>query len=113
MRVESSVAAADDHRPVRRYRSHSKERWAIVAAAVLGTLAAPACARPKSIFTDTIADMTYVELETAARQGAIALWALGSIEEHGPHLPLATDVYIPSEQLRLVRGRSPGKGFAA
>lgn len=54
----------------------------------------------RSILAGTIAEMTYVELETAARDGAVALWALGAIEEHGPHLPLATDVYVPTAQLR-------------
>jgi creatinine amidohydrolase len=52
-----------------------------------------------------MAEMTYVELESAARSGAVALWALGAIEEHGPHLPLATDVYVPSAQLLQVRQR--------
>jgi creatinine amidohydrolase len=57
----------------------------------------------RSVLSGTIAEMTYVELETAARNGAVALWALGSIEEHGPHLPLATDVYVPTAQLRLAQ----------
>jgi creatinine amidohydrolase len=54
----------------------------------------------RSVLSGTIAEMTYVELETAARGGAVALWALGAIEEHGPHLPLGTDVYVPTAQLR-------------
>jgi len=57
----------------------------------------------RSILSGTMAEMTYPELETAARDGAVALWALGSIEEHGPHLPLATDVYVPTAQLRLTQ----------
>lgn len=58
---------------------------------------------PTSIFKDTMAEISYVDLEKAAKGGAIALWALGSIEEHGPHLPLGTDAYIASAQLRSVR----------
>jgi creatinine amidohydrolase len=54
----------------------------------------------RSVLSGTLAEMTYVELEAAARDGAVALWALGAIEEHGPHLPLATDVYVPTAQLR-------------
>jgi creatinine amidohydrolase len=54
----------------------------------------------RSVLSGTMAEMTYVELAAAARNGAVALWALGSIEEHGPHLPLATDVYVPTAQLR-------------
>jgi creatinine amidohydrolase len=56
-----------------------------------------------SIFHDTMADMTYPEVAEAARQGASVLWGLGVIEEHGPHLPLATDVYIPYALLRQTR----------
>ena len=56
-----------------------------------------------SIFKDTIADMTYPEVEEAVRDGAVALWALGVIEQHGPHLPLATDVYVPMARLRRAR----------
>jgi creatinine amidohydrolase len=52
-----------------------------------------------SVFADTMADMTYPELEQAVSQGAVVLWALGVIEQHGPHLPLATDVYVPSATL--------------
>ena len=63
-----------------------------------------------SIFDDTIADMTYTELEEAIRQQAVALWALGVIEEHGPHLPLATDVYLPSATLRQVRQQLAAQG---
>lgn len=54
----------------------------------------------RSVLSGTIAEMTYPELDAAARNGAVALWALGAIEEHGPHLPLGTDVYVPTAQLR-------------
>ena len=62
-----------------------------------------AFASTPSVFAGTMADMTYVELEQAIDSGAVALWAIGAIEEHGPHLPLATDVYIPSAQLLHVQ----------
>lgn len=64
----------------------------------------PSLARePVSMLKDTMAESTYIDVEQAAQRGAIALWALGSIEEHGPHLPLGTDGYIASAQLRTVR----------
>jgi creatinine amidohydrolase len=66
-----------------------------------------------SVFDDTIADMTYTELEEAIANGAVALWALGVIEEHGPHLPLATDVYLPSATLRQVRQLLAAQGQQA
>jgi creatinine amidohydrolase len=63
-----------------------------------------------SVFAGTMADMTYTEVEAAARAGAIVLWGLGVIEEHGPHLPLGTDVYIPSAVLREVRALLTERG---
>jgi creatinine amidohydrolase len=66
-----------------------------------------------SIFEDTMADMTYPEVEQAARDGAVVLWGLGVIEEHGPHLPLGTDVYLPSATLRLARRRLEARGIRA
>ncbi|RJF69377.1 creatininase family protein [Rhodopseudomonas palustris] len=56
-----------------------------------------------SIFRDTMADMTFPEIARAAERRAVVLWGLGVIEQHGPHLPLGTDVYMPSELLRRVR----------
>jgi creatinine amidohydrolase len=56
-----------------------------------------------SIFHETMADMTYPEIEQAARDGAVVLWGLGVIEEHGPHLPLGTDVYLPYAILKRAR----------
>lgn len=67
-----------------------------VAAILLSTT--PANAEPDA-FTGTAANMTSPELDAAAKRGAVVLWALGAIEQHGPHLPLATDVYIPQAQL--------------
>src|SRR5262249_3140592 len=46
-----------------------------------------------SILHETMADMTYPEVETAAKQNTVVLWPMGVIEEHGPHLPLGTDIY--------------------
>jgi creatinine amidohydrolase/Fe(II)-dependent formamide hydrolase-like protein len=46
-----------------------------------------------SIFHETMADMTYPEIEAAAKRHAILLWPMGVIEEHGPQLPLGTDIY--------------------
>lgn len=56
-----------------------------------------------SIFRETMADMTYPEIERAARDGAVVLWALGVIEQHGPHLPLGTDIYVPAAILAEAR----------
>src|SRR5687768_14194268 len=66
-----------------------------------------------SVFAGTMADMTYVELDKAIDDGAVALWAIGAIEEHGPHLPLATDVYVPTAQLLQVQRRLADKRIAS
>jgi creatinine amidohydrolase len=63
-----------------------------------------------SIFKDTMADMTFPDLARAAAGRAVVLWGLGVIEQHGPHLPLGTDVYMPSELLRRVRKLLAEKG---
>jgi len=66
-----------------------------------------------SIFHDTMADMTYPEVRDAAGQGAVVLWGFGVIEQHGPHLPLATDVYMPTVLLRRVKALLREKGLAS
>ena len=57
--------------------------------------------------------MTWLEVERAARNGAVVLWGLGVIEEHGPHLPLGTDVYLPYATLKLTRRRLAERGVEA
>ncbi|HEU4389641.1 MAG TPA: creatininase family protein [Blastocatellia bacterium] len=48
-------------------------------------------------------EMTFPELESAAGKTGIVLLPIGSIEEHGPHLPLATDSIIATSQLLEVQ----------
>lgn len=66
-----------------------------------------------SVFHETMADMTYPEVADAAARGAVVLWGLGVIEQHGPHLPLATDVYMPYALLRRVRQLLAARGVAS
>jgi creatinine amidohydrolase len=47
-----------------------------------------------SIFDETMVDMTWPEIEKAASEGAIVLLPVGIIEEHGPHMGEAVDIYI-------------------
>ncbi|WP_166459490.1 creatininase family protein [Amycolatopsis pithecellobii] len=52
--------------------------------------------------------MTSPEVETALAAGKrSALIAVGAIEQHGPHLPLATDTLIATETARRVAERMP------
>ena len=56
-----------------------------------------------NIFEETMAHMSYVQIEEAAREGTIVLFPTGVIEEHGPHLPVAVDVYGAYLQSRAVK----------
>jgi len=64
-----------------------------------------------NIFEETMAHMTYVQIEEAAREGSIVLFPVGVIEEHGPHLPLAVDVYGSYLQSRMVKSELERKGI--
>ncbi|NNM75165.1 creatininase family protein [Enterovirga aerilata] len=64
-------------------------------------------------FAETMAEMTWQEADAAAKSGASVLWAFGVIEQHGPHLPLGTDVYIPSAVLRRARQILAERGHQA
>ncbi len=47
-----------------------------------------------SIFTDTMVEMTWIEVKQSAADGAIILFPVGIIEAHGPHMDLSPDVYL-------------------
>jgi creatinine amidohydrolase len=64
-----------------------------------------------NIFEETMAHMTYVQIEEAAREGTLVLFPIGVIEEHGPHLPLAVDVYGSYLQSRMVKSELERKGI--
>jgi creatinine amidohydrolase len=46
-----------------------------------------------SVFTDTMVDLPWPQVEAAAKRGAAVLLPVGIIEEHGPHLGLGVDTY--------------------
>lgn len=56
-----------------------------------------------SVFQDTMADMTYPQIEEAAKKDLPVLFPVGVIEEHGPHLCLGTDTYLAFHLCQLVR----------
>lgn len=53
-------------------------------------------------------DLTWPEAEQLGRDGAIGLVTLASLEQHGPHLPLATDALLGEHLARGVADRLPG-----
>src|SRR5512135_3367460 len=64
-----------------------------------------------NIFEETMAHMTYVQIEEAAREGTLVIFPVGVIEEHGPHLPLAVDTYGAYLQAKLIKGELEKKGI--
>jgi creatinine amidohydrolase len=64
-----------------------------------------------SIFDGTIVDMTWPEVEKAANDGAIMLVPVGVIEQHGPHLPLGTDIYAAYLMASLIRSELDKSGI--
>lgn len=101
--------------------SLSRKGWLFATLAagflVAGGIGAQAAGDPPrshpDIFAGTIAEMTWPEVEKAAQEGAVLLWALGVIEQHGPHLPTGTDVYVPQARLREVQRLLAAKGMRA
>ncbi len=69
--------------------------------------------RGYSIFDGTMADMTFPEIEKAAREKAVVIFPIGVIEEHGPHLPLATDTYEGYVKAKLLKGELAQRGIQA
>lgn len=56
-----------------------------------------------NIFESTMAEMNYVDIEKLGKQKAVVLFPIGVIEEHGPHLPLASDILWSSHICKLVK----------
>lgn len=52
-------------------------------------------------------ELTWPEVREAVAQQRVAVLPVGTIEQHGPHLPLATDVITCSEIARLAVERMP------
>jgi hypothetical protein len=55
-----------------------------------------------SIFDGTMVDMSMPAVEQAAKDHAAILWPMGVIEEHGPALPLGTDIYQSYARMKRV-----------
>lgn len=56
-----------------------------------------------SIFSETMADMTYQQIEDAAERKLPVLFPIAVIEEHGPHMCLGTDTYLAYNLARDVK----------
>jgi creatinine amidohydrolase len=56
--------------------------------------------------TVKLMDMTWPEVEQAIHENRILIFCVGAIEQHGPHMPLAVDVYLPMEIAERVAQRA-------
>lgn len=63
-----------------------------------------------SIFEETMADMTWVEIEELAKDDTIVLFPMGVIEEHGPHLCLGTDIYLSYTGCKQLKSKLEAMG---
>ena len=67
---------------------------------ILGLFLSPVLAQEKSsnkgdsIFAGTMVDMTWQEVEKAAKEGAVILTTTAVVEQHGPHMSCGIDTYL-------------------
>ena len=73
--------------------------------------ALPSIEEGYSIFHETMADMTWQEVEKAAKEGAIILLPTAVIEEHGPHMGCGVDTYLAYQTCKLTRRELESKGI--
>jgi len=66
-----------------------------------------------SIFHETMVDMTWQEVEKAAKEGAIILMTTAVVEEHGPHMSCGIDTYLGYLSCKLVREVLESRGIKA
>ena len=64
-----------------------------------------------SVFTGTMVDMPWPQVEAAARRGASVLLPVGIIEEHGPHLGLGVDTYAAYLVAVKAKEKLAGRGL--
>ncbi len=63
-----------------------------------------------SIFEETIVTGNWQTVENAGREGQPILFPIGVIEEHGPHLPLGSDIYWSYFMCKMVKAVLERKG---
>jgi creatinine amidohydrolase len=66
-----------------------------------------------SIFHETMVDMTWPEVEKAAKEGAVILTNTAVIEEHGPHMSCGIDSYLGYLWCKLTRRELESLGVRA
>jgi creatinine amidohydrolase len=64
-----------------------------------------------SIFDETMVDMTWPDVEKAAKEGAVILMTTAVIEEHGPHMSCGIDAYGGYLMCKLTRRELESRGI--
>src|SRR5512143_1729480 len=60
---------------------------------------------PNDVPSRSIGELTFAEISQVLRESSILCLPIGSIEQHGPHLPLNTDVVLVEEFTRRIIAR--------
>ena len=60
---------------------------------------------PRAKPSRLVGELTFLEISRALKQSSILCLPIGSIEQHGPHLPLNTDVILAEEIARRIVAR--------
>ena len=58
-----------------------------------------------------LAELTWEEVRDLGRARPVAVWPVGALEAHGPHLPLATDVIIAEAMARAGAAQLAAQGL--
>jgi creatinine amidohydrolase len=66
-----------------------------------------------SVFDNTMVEMTWQEVQSAADRGAIVLLPIGIVEAHGPHLDLSADFYLSTLNCRFLKHELGERGIEA
>lgn len=65
----------------------------------------------KSIFNDTMVELTWQEVEQEAEKKSIILFPISVVEEHGPHMDLSPDIYGANIICKLIKHRLAVSGI--
>ncbi|MCX7711584.1 MAG: creatininase family protein [Clostridia bacterium] len=66
----------------------------------------------KSIFKDTMVEMTWEEVKKEAEKGSVVLFPIAVVEEHGPHMDLSPDIYETYHGCKLMKQSLEKKGIS-
>jgi len=67
----------------------------------------------RSPLDETMMNMTWIEVEEVAKSSNLVLLPMGTIEAHGPHLPLGSDTYGALQLARICRRLLAKRGVSS